>query len=143
VSNHHQSNGWLSRVEQHGGTVLLFDGACGVCTRFAYWAEQRSNGDLIALPSQLPGIADFYGLTRDDLERAAWTISSQGTKRSGAAAVSDCLVVAGRGWRVVSRLYRNPLLARLGEIGYEWFARHRHGFARFGTAPACTNGRCD
>ena len=92
---------------------------------------------MLALPSQLPGTSERWGLTREELDRAAWTIDRGGRRLGGAAAVNRTLQTLGGPWRAVAFLYRLPGVARLEERAYRWVATHRHAFRRLAVTPEC------
>jgi predicted DCC family thiol-disulfide oxidoreductase YuxK len=124
-----------------GDTDLLFvfDGWCGVCSRFVAWVQARDvTGRVRAMPNQTPGLVAGLGLTRADVDRAAWAITRDGQRLSGAAAINRTLAaLERRPWTLLARLYDVPGLRWWEERCYAWFARHRGRFARWGISPAC------
>jgi len=92
---------------------------------------------VLALPSQLPATTQRFGLTRDQLDRAAWTIDRNGRKLAGAAAVNRTLAALGGVFALIAQLSHVPGIGRLEERAYEWIATHRHAFRRLGVAPEC------
>jgi predicted DCC family thiol-disulfide oxidoreductase YuxK len=126
--------------------LFVFDGWCGVCSRFVMWAKSNdTTGRVRALPNQRPGLIAGLGLTRTDVDRAAWAITRDGRRLSGAAAINGVLATVGhRPWRQLARLYHVPVLGWWQERCYAWFARHRGRFARWGVRPACeaSPGHC-
>lgn len=89
--------------------VLIFDGTCGFCTRCARLAtEGTPPGTVSAVPNQDPGVIERYGLTREDVDRFAWTIEPSGRRRRGAAAISLLLRRMGGAWRVLGWLAALP-----------------------------------
>jgi predicted DCC family thiol-disulfide oxidoreductase YuxK len=121
------------------GLLLVFDGWCGVCTRFVTWAKSHdSAGRIRALPNQTPGLTAALGLTRADVDRAAWAFTRDGGRFSGAAAINRTLAALEcRPWGLLVRLYGVPGLGWWEERCYTWFAHHRGRFARWGERPAC------
>ena len=118
--------------------LLIFDGWCGVCTRFADWVRARDAGSrVLALPNQTAGLPLAAGLTEADVDREAWAIARDGRVYAGAAAINRTLHELGGGWRLVARLYALPGLRWAEDLGYRWFARHRGRFARWGVTPEC------
>lgn len=102
------------------------------------WVRARAPaGRVLALPSQTPGLKERLGLSRAEVDRAAWAITPDGGAYIGAAAVSMVLREMGATWRVTAVLYGLPGAGWLGERLYAWFARHRGRFARWGIVPAC------
>jgi predicted DCC family thiol-disulfide oxidoreductase YuxK len=119
--------------------LFVFDGWCGVCSRFVTWAKSRDHaGRVRALPNQTPGLTVVLGLTRADVDRAAWAFTRDGGRLSGAAAINRTLAALGsRPWSQLARLYDVPGLGWWEERCYAWVAHHRGRFARWGERPAC------
>jgi predicted DCC family thiol-disulfide oxidoreductase YuxK len=133
---------WRTTMTDHFGDVellLVFDGWCGVCSRFVAWAKSHDRaGRVRALPNQTPGLTDGLGLTRADVDRAAWAITRDGRRFSGAAAINRTMAALDRRpWSQMARWYGVPGLGWWEERCYAWFARHRGRFARWGVRPAC------
>lgn len=117
--------------------LFLYDGWCGVCARAVAWLRRRDRAGRIAfLPSQTPGLAERAGLTRAELNRAAWVIDRSGRQLSGAAAVNRGLAELPR-WRWLARIYALPVIGPAEDAAYRLFARHRGRFHRWGLVPAC------
>ena len=92
---------------------------------------------VLALPNQTPGLIERLGLTRAEVNRAAWAFDADGRRWVGAAAINRVLAELP-GWRGIVGVFRFPPLYWLEDRGYYWFAAHRHRFARFGTVPECS-----
>jgi predicted DCC family thiol-disulfide oxidoreductase YuxK len=92
---------------------------------------------VLAIANQKPGVLERYGLTRDEADRAAWTIDRDGRKLEGAAAINRTLHELGGGWRVLAALYRVKPVAALQEIAYRWIAPRRSALHRLGITPEC------
>ena len=104
----------------------------------ARWVRRRDKaGRVQAVPSQQPGVLERYGVSRDEAERAAWTIEPDGRRLDGAAAMNRVLSEIGGPWRAAAALYRVRPLAALEEMFYRWFAARRSRFERFGVTPEC------
>jgi len=104
----------------------------------ARWVRRRDRaGRVLAVANQKPGVPERYGLTREEVDRAAWTVDAQGRKLQAAAAINRVLRELGGGWRVVATLYRPWPIAAIEEAVYRWFARNRGRFHRFGATPEC------
>jgi predicted DCC family thiol-disulfide oxidoreductase YuxK len=104
----------------------------------ARWVRRRDTaGRVQAIANQQPGALERYGVTREEADRAAWTVDPQGRRLEGAAAVNRVLAEVGGAWPAVARLYRFPPLAAVEEALYRWFVRSRSRFARFGVRPEC------
>jgi predicted DCC family thiol-disulfide oxidoreductase YuxK len=94
-------------------------------------------GRVLALPSQLPGTPQRFGISRQDLDRAAWTVDRRGRKLGGAAAVTRTLEALGGPWRLLAALLRLPGGRWLAERAYVWVASHRGQFRWLAVTPAC------
>lgn len=92
---------------------------------------------MLALPSQHPGTTERFGLTREELDRAAWTVDRWDRQLAGAAAINRTLAALGGPWRLVAALYRVPGIGWLEDRGYDWVAAHRRAFHRFAVTPEC------
>jgi predicted DCC family thiol-disulfide oxidoreductase YuxK len=121
-----------------GRLLLVFDGGCGVCSQSVSWlARHDPAGRIEALPSQDPGVLDRLGLSRQDADESVWLLQPDGRRLRGAAAVNRVILeLWPRFGRAVARLYAVPVLRRLEERAYAWFAAHR------GQVSACRIGRC-
>jgi predicted DCC family thiol-disulfide oxidoreductase YuxK len=92
---------------------------------------------VLALPSQVPGTTERFGLSREALDRAAWTVDRGGRKLSGAAAINRTLVALGGGFRLIAALSRVPGIGWVEERLYWWVAGHRRFFRRLSVTPEC------
>ena len=103
----------------------------------ARWVRRRDRaGRVLALASQTSGVLVRYGLTREQVDRAAWTIDGE-ARLEGAAAVNRVWRELGGGWAALARAHRLRPVAIVEEAVYRWFARHRSSFHRFGVRPEC------
>lgn len=110
----------------------------------ARWVRRRDRaGRVLAIPNQKPGVLSRYGLTREEADRTAWTIEPDGGKSRGAAAVNRVLQEVGGPWSLLAAPYRLGPLAALEEAVYQWFARNRSRFHRFGVRPECDEPGAD
>lgn len=96
-----------------------------------------------AIANQERGALDRYGLTRDEADRAAWTVDAAGRRLEGAAAINRVLAEAGGIWPAVAVLYRARPVAAAEEAFYRWFAKRRSRFHRFGVRPECDDPGAD
>jgi predicted DCC family thiol-disulfide oxidoreductase YuxK len=103
----------------------------------ARWVRRRDRaGRVLAIANQKPGVLARYGVTREEADRAAWTID--GEKRlEGTAAVNRLWRELGGGWAALARAHRLQPVAIVEEAVYRWFARNRSSFHRFGVRPEC------
>jgi len=92
---------------------------------------------VLALPSQLPGTPQRFGISRQDLDRAAWTVDRRGRKLAGAAAITRTLEALGGAWRPLAALLRLPGVAGLTEQAYAWVAARRGQFRWLAVTPEC------
>ena len=104
----------------------------------ARWVRRRDRaGRVLVIANQERGVLARYGVTREEADRAAWTVDSDGRRLDGAAAVSRVMRELGGGWAVVARAYGLRPVAFVEEVVYRWFARNRSSFGRFGARPEC------
>jgi len=104
----------------------------------ARWVRRRDGaGRVRAIASQKPGVLERYGVTREEADRAAWTVDAEGRRLEGAAAINRVLQELGGAWAAVASLYRVPPVAATEEALYRWFAPRRSRFHRFGVTPEC------
>jgi predicted DCC family thiol-disulfide oxidoreductase YuxK len=104
----------------------------------ARWVRRRDRtGRVLVIASQTRGVRARYSLTREELDRAAWTIDRSGGRLEGAAAVNRILKEARGAWPALASIYGVRPLAALEELVYRWFARNRSSFHRFGVQPEC------
>ena len=117
--------------------ILLFDGYCGFCTRQAEWVQAHdSNERVLVLPNQKPGVRESLGLSKAEVDRAAWTLTPTGERFEGAAAINRILrELPGWGWLAI--FYALPPLHWIEDAVYQWVANNRQRFARWGAMPAC------
>jgi predicted DCC family thiol-disulfide oxidoreductase YuxK len=109
----------------------------------ARWVRRRAPaGRVLVIANQKPGVLARYGLSRGEVDRAAWTIGAQG-RLEGAAAINRVFREMGGPWPAVGSLYRLKPLGALEEMAYGWFARNRSRFSRFGVPPECDQPRAD
>lgn len=117
--------------------MVLYDGWCGVCTRTAEWASRRDRqGRILIVPNQAPGLLARAGMTKAQVDRAAWALLRDGRALGGAAAINSVLNELDR-WAWLGRLYELPAITWVEDLLYRWFAAHRGRFARWGSAPTC------
>ena len=104
----------------------------------ARWVRRRDRaGRVQAIANQQPGALELFGVTREEADRAAWTIDGGGRRLEGAAAINRVLGEVGGSWPLLARLYRVRAIAAAEEAFYRWFAKRRSSFHRFGVKPEC------
>ena len=113
---------------------VVYDGACGVCSRLA----RRFRGMLgrrgfALVPLQAPWMSSrlrfSYGIPLENLLDEMRVLTADGRALGGADAV---LFLAGRVWwtRPLAALGSLPPLRALLGRGYRWFAARRHRFSQ-------------
>jgi predicted DCC family thiol-disulfide oxidoreductase YuxK len=104
----------------------------------ARWVRRRARaGRVQVIANQRPGVLDRYGITRQQADRAAWTVDGDGRRLEGAAAVNRVLAEMEGIWPAIAALYGVPPIAAAEEGFYRWFASRRSRFHRFGARPEC------
>jgi len=94
---------------------------------------------LRAMPSQTPGLIEAIGLSRADVDRAAWAVLPDGRLRSGAGAVlaaADEILMVGR--PILATVGALPGVRRLIAAAYALVALNRQ---RLPGTPVCTVDR--
>jgi len=86
------------------------------------------------VPSQQPGVPESVGLSRAEVEAAAWAVLPDGRRFRGAAAINWSLAVA-LGSRIPVVFYGLPVVRLTQDRVYAWVARHRGRFP--GDTPYC------
>jgi predicted DCC family thiol-disulfide oxidoreductase YuxK len=122
--------------------ILVFDGRCGVCTRFVRVMKRLDTQQRVtAVPYQKPGVLASVGLTAEACMKAAWAVTPEGHHHRGAEAVNLALAVA-LGTRLPYTLYRLPLIRSAQDRAYDWIAANRHRLP--GDEPHCSRhpGEC-
>src|SRR5688500_8614165 len=126
--------------------LFIFDGRCGVCTRFVRMLRGleslsrafhgRDRGSRVRMvPYQKPGVTRSTGLSLEDCRASAWAVSSDGERYRGAEAIS--VVISGAiGPRIPHTLYRLPLIGDLQDLVYGWIAANRRRLP--GDKPYCS-----
>jgi predicted DCC family thiol-disulfide oxidoreductase YuxK len=110
----------------------------------ARWVRRRDRaGRVLAIANQERGVLARYGITREAADRAAWVSGPDGVWLEGAAAVNRLWRVMGGGWSVLAWAYRLWPVAAVEEAFYQWFARYRTSFHRFGVRPECDEAGSD
>jgi predicted DCC family thiol-disulfide oxidoreductase YuxK len=114
--------------------ILVFDGDCGFCTSSAQWVEEHARTPIRVVPWQRLDL-EMYGLTSAETSAAAWWIDAHGRKFRGHLAVGHALLMCGRGWRLLGRLFVAPPFSWLASVVYRVVTRYRYRLP--GGTPAC------
>jgi predicted DCC family thiol-disulfide oxidoreductase YuxK len=116
--------------------TVIYDGHCKVCGRMVKmltkWDRDR---ELEIIPSQAPGIRERFPWipARAYVESVQVVQTSNGKTWQGAAALEELLKILPKG-RLISWLFKIPLVRPLVDLFYRWFARNRY---RFGCGEHC------
>jgi predicted DCC family thiol-disulfide oxidoreductase YuxK len=95
-------------------------------------------GRVLAIPSQVPGVLEQYGLTRAAADRDAWAITANGQRFAGAAAVTRVLAALGGRWAALATVLGLTPVAWVAGRVYRWVATNRSGLSRiWGAVPEC------
>src|SRR2546429_9977734 len=89
----------------------------------ARWVRRRDRaGRVLVVANQKPGILERYGVTREEADRAAWTIDRSGKRLQGAAAINRVLEELGGGRAGPAAPYPLRPVAAPGEGFFRWVA---------------------
>jgi predicted DCC family thiol-disulfide oxidoreductase YuxK len=115
--------------------VAIYDGDCGVCTRSVRLLARWDRGRVLELvSSQDPGVpARFPWISPAAYARALQLVGPGDVTYEGADAIEKILDLLPRG-ALLGWIFRVPLLGRLLDRFYRWFARNRH---RLGCGSHC------
>jgi predicted DCC family thiol-disulfide oxidoreductase YuxK len=126
--------------------LFIFDGRCGVCTRFVRILRglelltralpgRNRGGRVRMVPYQKPGVVRSTGLSLEDCRASAWAVSLDGERYRGAEAIN--VAISGAiGTRIPHALYRLPLVGDLQDLAYGWIAANRRRLP--GDKPYCS-----
>jgi predicted DCC family thiol-disulfide oxidoreductase YuxK len=116
--------------------TVIYDGHCKVCGRMVRMlAKWDRNHELEIIPSEAPGIRERFPWIplRAYVESVQVVRASDGMTWQAAAALEELLKILPRG-RLISWLFKIPLVRTLVDLFYRWFARNRY---RFGCGEHC------
>ncbi|HET9440433.1 MAG TPA: DCC1-like thiol-disulfide oxidoreductase family protein [Longimicrobiales bacterium] len=107
--------------------TVVYDGACKVCGRLARVLEKWDRrADLAVVPSQAPGVKACFPWIPDSAYRESLQLIGPGGKTwQGAEAIEQLLNVLPRG-KLISWIFRIPLVRGMADRFYRWFARNRY-----------------
>ena len=123
-------------------TQVFYDGACPVCN-----AEMN-----ILRRWDRAGRLRLIDIAAPDYKEHAWPVSladmnallhvrlPDGTWQTGMAATRHIYRTVGRGWMLAFTGW--PLLSRVFDRAYAWFARHRIPISAFVGVRRCTDSAC-
>jgi len=105
--------------------LLLWDGGCGLCRRWAARWTGRTKGKVDSAPYQTAAWR-FPEISPDALAAAVHLVEPDGSVSAGAEAAFRTLAHARRGWGLLRWAYeRIPGVARMSEAAYRWLAARR------------------
>jgi predicted DCC family thiol-disulfide oxidoreductase YuxK len=116
--------------------AVIYDGECGICSNLAEQLRRWDrNADLEITASQTPGVkARFPWIAEAEYSDALQVVRiADGATSQGAAAIETLLNVLPKG-RLISWLFKFPLMRPASERFYRWFARNRY---RMGCGKHC------
>ncbi|HYY99868.1 MAG TPA: DCC1-like thiol-disulfide oxidoreductase family protein [Candidatus Binatia bacterium] len=115
--------------------VLLYDPNCPFCRRCArFLREHDRDRRLEVRRNDSPGLAESVGLSREEVDSAAWAVEP-GRRHRGAAAINRAVAELRGGWPLVARAYALPFLRPLEDAAYDWVANHRSIVSRLWSDP--------
>jgi predicted DCC family thiol-disulfide oxidoreductase YuxK len=117
--------------------VLVYDGDCGICTRFARVSTRlrRRAGDYAVAPWQTLDLAPL-GLTPQQCDAAVQWVAADGAVSSGQDAIGRSLLAAATPVRPLGALILTPGVNALAGVVYRWVAANRSRLP--GGTPACS-----
>ena len=106
--------------------VLVYDGDCGICTRFARLSTRlrRRRGDYAVAPWQTLDLGAL-GLTAQQCDAAVQWVAADGSVSSSQDAVARSLLAAHPALRPVGALILAPGVNALAGVVYRWVAANR------------------
>ncbi len=116
--------------------TVVYDGHCKVCLRLVkLLTKWDRNRQLEIIPSQKPGLQQRFPWipARAYVESVQVIRNSDGKTWQAAAAIEEILNAMPKG-RLISWLFRIPLVRPVADRFYRWFARNRY---KFGCADHC------
>jgi predicted DCC family thiol-disulfide oxidoreductase YuxK len=123
----------MAKVPQQA--TLIFDGHCGVCTRYVRMIKMFDRKQRItAVPYQMLGVPASAGLSVEACRRAAWAVTPEGHRYRVARAVNLVVAVA-LGTKLPYEFYRLLLIRCAQDRAYDWIATNRRRFP--GDEPHC------
>ena len=117
--------------------VLVYDGDCGICTRFARLSTRlrRRDGGYTVAPWQTLDLAAL-GLTEQQCDAAVQWVAADGSVSSSQDAIARSLLAARAPVRPLGALMLAPGVNTLAGVVYRWVAANRSRLP--GGTPACS-----
>ena len=116
--------------------TVIYDGHCKVCGKMVRMLKKwDQNQELEIIPSQEPGVRERFPWipTRAYVESVQVVGTRDGKTWQAAAALEELLKTLPKG-RLLSWLFKIPLIRPMVDLFYRWFARNRY---RFGCGEHC------
>ncbi len=112
--------------------VLIYDGACPVCSGTVKWIRENEAGDSFEmLPCQSGDLGDrFASIRRSECMKAMHLVLPGGAVFIGEKALPEILKRLRR-YRFASLLFKLPGAGILSRFVYRWFADRRYRIAAF------------
>ncbi len=103
--------------------LLIFDGDCALCCRWAEWLKRKADGRVEVVASQVADLSDL-GLTGAQVDSSVWLV--RGDERlAGHQAIGAALVEVGGVWKVVGFACLVPPTSWVARGVYWVIARNR------------------
>lgn len=123
-------------------TLVFYDGACPICAKEMRVLRRHDRaGRLMMIDIAAANFDErAWPVCRAAMSAALHVRLPDGTWRNGMAAIRHVYQAIGKGWIVAPTGW--PLLSRVCDRAYAWFARNRlRVSARLGLSP-CAGGTC-
>ena len=104
--------------------VLVFDGACGICTELVGLAGRVLRPAARLRAAQQLDLA-AHGLTVEQCDQALQFVAADGRVYSAQDAVAQVLVHSGGAWRAAGLVLRLAGANPVASVVYRWVARNR------------------
>ena len=109
--------------------LLIYDGECGFCTRWARWAKARLPSHVRVEPWQVLEL-EALGLTQQEVEAAVCWLEDEPVRDSmrcqGAEAIGRAFMTTSGAYRVIGWLITRPPLCWMARPVYAIVAANRH-----------------
>lgn len=115
--------------------VLVYDGDCAFCSSSVRALERCIARRPTIVAWQQTTLSDL-GLTQAQCEEAVQWVEADGSVLSAHLAVARTLEYGGKGWWLLGRVLRLPVIRSLAGVAYRWVARNRHRLP--GGTPTCS-----
>jgi predicted DCC family thiol-disulfide oxidoreductase YuxK len=118
--------------------ALVYDGDCGICTRFSHVVTvrlRRRESDFAVAAWQHLDLG-AYGLTPEECDAAVQWVAADGTVSAAQDAVARTLLSGRVPLRPMGALILVPGINAVAGVVYRWVAANRHRLP--GGTPACS-----